>query len=67
MNFQTNQFEVRDIKEILPEDIINIDTSISLAPGSSSEFTFSGFANVPILISTEGVAHDVEIFDSTIE
>ena len=69
LNLETKQFEIRNIKEILPNDIINIEKNISLAKGSSEEVTFSGFKNLPILINTErnsgSLTYSVKITDSS--
>lgn len=69
LNLSTNKFELRNIEEILPNDVINIEENISLADGSFKEFKFSGFENVPILISTErnsgSLNYQIQIVDSS--
>jgi hypothetical protein len=63
------RYEIRALEEVLPNDIIHIDTAISLAEGSSSNIVFQGFVNVPILVTTErqegSLGYSIQFFDSS--
>jgi hypothetical protein len=67
-NAATGGLEIRVLDEVLPNDIIKIDGTISLAAGSFVSGPFQGFLNVPILITTQrqsgNLGYRINILDS---
>jgi hypothetical protein len=64
----TGGLEIRVLDEVLPNEIIKIDGTISLAAGSIVSGPFQGFLNVRILITTQrqsgNLGYRINILDS---
>jgi hypothetical protein len=67
-NAATGGLEIRVLDEVLPNDMIKIDGTISLAAGSFVSGPFQGFLNGPILITTQrqsgNLGYGINILDS---